>query len=172
MSGSTKRSGGVGADVRGRPQSWGRLWMVVALLASACGRGAPSSAVVDQPVPARRPRSIWEPGEVVSPPDALKAVVRVVGDHWEATQGNRTLAREVRVPVDRPVEFELESAVKATFVIPAMRARRVVEPGRKSHVWFQATHVGEYPAYFVLEGGSRSAGKLVVMTAEEFARQG
>ena len=174
----TKRSGGVGADVRGRPKSWGRLWMVVALLASACGRGAPSStagpsaAALDQPVPRAAPRLIWEPGEVVLPPDALKAVVRVVGDHWDATLGDRTLAREVRVPVDCPIAIEFESAVKATFVIPAMRVRRVVEPGRKSHVWFQGTRVGEYPVYFMLEDGSRLVGKVVVMTAKDFARQG
>jgi cytochrome c oxidase subunit 2 len=85
-----------------------------------------------------------------APEGSLK--VRVVGHQWwwrvfyESADGDEIeLANEIRLPVDQPVEFELQSGdVIHSFWIPSLGGKMDMIPGRTTRLRLQPTRTGEF----------------------------
>jgi cytochrome c oxidase subunit 2 len=79
---------------------------------------------------------------------------------------------EMRVPVNRPVVFNLTSVdVVHSFFVPAFRIKQDAVPGLNLRAWFEATEVGEYElACAELCGVAHGLmkGKIVVLSEDEF----
>jgi cytochrome c oxidase subunit 2 len=79
---------------------------------------------------------------------------------------------EMRVPVNRPVVFNLTSVdVVHSFFVPAFRIKQDAVPGLNLRAWFEATEVGEYElACAELCGVAHGLmkGKITVLAEDEY----
>lgn len=109
-----------------------------------------------------------------APPGALQ--VKVVGHQWwwefQYPEYGVVTASELHVPVDRPVEFHLETAdVIHSFWVPAMGGKRDVVPAHVNRMWFTPQQTGEYLGQCAELCGTSHANmrmKLIVSTPAEF----
>lgn len=79
------------------------------------------------------------------PEDAM--TVKAIGRMWEWTfdYGDGKLAKELVVPLNKPVRLNLFSEdVNHSLFIPAFRVKEDVVPGYDNFLWFTATVKGEY----------------------------
>jgi len=85
--------------------------------------------------------------EADAPDDALEVVAR--GYQWwfefEIPELGVVTANEVHIPVDRPVNFRLESAdVIHSFWVPRLMGKKDMVPGHVNQIWFTPHEVGEF----------------------------
>ncbi|UCC71184.1 MAG: cytochrome c oxidase subunit II [Gemmatimonadota bacterium] len=116
------------------------------------------------------------------PADALELNVEARQFAWSitypgpdgelGTEDDFTRYNEMRVPVNRPVVFNMTSAdVVHSFFVPAFRIKQDAVPGLNTRAWFEATEVGEYElACAELCGVAHGLmkGKVVVLPQDEF----
>ena len=79
------------------------------------------------------------------PDDAM--TVKAIGRmwEWEFDYGEGKLAKELVVPLNKPVRLDLISEdVNHSLFIPAFRVKEDVVPGYDNFLWFTATYKGEY----------------------------
>jgi len=79
------------------------------------------------------------------PEDAM--TVKAIGRmwEWEFDYGEGKIAKELVVPINKPVRLDLISLdVNHSLFIPAFRVKEDVVPGYDNFLWFSATHLGEY----------------------------
>ena len=79
------------------------------------------------------------------PADAI--TVKAIGRmwEWEFDYGEGKLAKELVVPLNKPVRLDLISLdVNHSLFIPAFRVKEDVVPGYQNYLWFSATALGEY----------------------------
>ncbi|HEX2100440.1 MAG TPA: cytochrome c oxidase subunit II, partial [Candidatus Synoicihabitans sp.] len=119
--------------------------------------------------------------ELIAPAPEGALRVRVVGEQWwwriqyEVADGEWVeLANEVRLPVGRPVEFELESPdVIHSFWIPSLGGKMDLIPGRRNRLLLEPTRTGTYRgvcAEYCGESHALMAFNVVVSEPEEFER--
>ena len=108
-------------------------------------------------------------------PPAETMNVYVVGKQWmwkfQHLDGQREI-NELHVPVGRAVKLIMtsEDVIHDVFV-PAFRVKADVIPGRYSHLWFEATKVGEYHLFCAEYCGTKHSGmigKVVVMEPDDY----
>ncbi len=108
------------------------------------------------------------------PKDALQ--IEVVGKKW-AWQVNYkegfSLVNELYVPVNRAVVINLTSDdVLHSFYIPSFRVKQDAVPGKRSRLWFEATHIGEFHIFCTEYCGTQHStmmGKVHVLEADEYS---
>lgn len=111
------------------------------------------------------------------PSDALRFKATAKQWSWTFSYPNSSFQsyNEVWVPVDKPVEFLLESTdVLHAFFLPSQRVKRDIVPGRYQSVWFTPTELGEYHLFCAEYCGldhSKMYAKLNVVTEEEYAKE-
>jgi cytochrome c oxidase subunit 2 len=79
------------------------------------------------------------------PKDAM--VVTAIGRkwEWEFDYGNGMKAKELVLPVNKPVKIDLKSEdVNHSFFIPAFRVKEDAIPGYDNFLWFVPTFTGSY----------------------------
>jgi len=79
------------------------------------------------------------------PADAMQ--ITAIGRmwEWEFDYGNGKKAKELVVPVNKPVKLNLVSEdVNHSLFIPAFRVKEDVIPGYDNYLWFSATYIGNY----------------------------
>ncbi len=79
------------------------------------------------------------------PADAMR--ITAIGRmwEWEFDYGNGKKAKELVVPVNKPVRLDLVSEdVNHSLFIPAFRVKEDVIPGYDNYLWFSATYIGNY----------------------------
>lgn len=82
------------------------------------------------------------------PVNAFEVKVHASQWAWSFEYPRGITSDELHIPVDRPVQFIMDSAdVLHSFFIPAFRSKFDVVPGRYTKVWFTPTKVGEYALY-------------------------
>lgn len=73
----------------------------------------------------------------------VKAIGRMW--EWEFDYGEGKVAKELVVPLNKPVRLDLISLdVNHSLFIPAFRVKEDVVPGYQNYLWFSATALGEY----------------------------
>ncbi|MCC6142425.1 MAG: cytochrome c oxidase subunit II [Candidatus Hydrogenedentes bacterium] len=77
--------------------------------------------------------------------------LEVIGKQWmwkiQHPNGRREV-NELHIPVDQAVKLSMTSQdVIHSFFVPAFRKKQDVLPGKKTHMWFQATKPGVYPLF-------------------------
>lgn len=114
-----------------------------------------------------------------APPGSLK--VAVTGEQWWwrvryiPPEGEPVeLANEIRLPVDEPVEFQLDSAdVIHSFWIPSLGGKMDMIPGRKTRIVLHPTRTGTFRgvcAEYCGTSHALMAFTVVVTEKQEFAR--
>jgi len=111
----------------------------------------------------------------MSRPPAETMNVYVVGKQWmwkfQHLDGQREI-NELHVPVGRKVKLIMTSEdVIHDVSVPAFRVKADVIPGRYSHLWFEATKVGEYHLFCAEYCGTRHSGmigRVVVMEPDDY----
>lgn len=116
------------------------------------------------------------------PADALQVDVMAKQFEWNVTYPGRdeqlgtdddfTVRNQLHVPVDRPVQVNLQSEdVLHSLFIPDLRVKQDAVPGKVIPVWFEVTDTGEYPigcAELCGNAHTRMRGTLHVHTAEDY----
>jgi cytochrome c oxidase subunit 2 len=103
--------------------------------------------------------------------------IHVVAKQWmwrvQQPSGSREL-NEIHVPVDVPIRLVMTSEdVIHDLFLPALRLKQDVLPNRYTYLWFTATKTGIFHltcAEYCGTDHSVMAGRLVVMTAPDYAR--
>jgi cytochrome c oxidase subunit 2 len=89
-----------------------------------------------------------------------------------ATEDDKTIENDLRVPVNTPIRVRLSSKdVIHSFFLPNLRMKQDVVPGRTIEAWFEATKPGKYEipcAELCGFGHSGMLGFLTVYTPEEY----
>lgn len=109
----------------------------------------------------------------VAPGDAFEVKVTAQKWSWTFTYPNGvTVAKELRVPINRPVRLVMSSRdVLHSFFIPEFRVKQDVVPSQYTTVWFQATVAGEHLiecTQYCGKDHSLMLGKVIVMGEKEF----
>ncbi len=118
--------------------------------------------------------------ELLQPAPAGSLRVTVIGEQWwwrvryQFPDGRTVeLANEVRLPVDRPVEFQLESPdVIHAFWIPALGGKMDMIPGRTTRLLLHPTRTGRFRgvcAEYCGASHALMAFPVMVVPAEEFS---
>lgn len=112
----------------------------------------------------------------LSPP-ANPLEIHVVAKQWMWRVQHPSGAREIdaiHVPVDTPVRLAMTSEdVIHDLYLPALRLKQDILPERYTYLWFTATKTGTFHltcAEYCGTDHSRMAGKLVIVTPDEYAR--
>ena len=90
--------------------------------------------------------------EMLAPAPEGSLKIAVIGEQWwwrvryEPSNGDPVvLANEIRLPVDEPVEFQLESAdVIHSFWIPSLGGKVDMIPGRQTRLKLEPTRIGVF----------------------------
>lgn len=95
--------------------------------------------------------------------------------HYLLPDGNRVeIANELRLPINEPVEFQLESPdVIHSFWIPSLGGKTDMIPGRRTRLVLEATKAGTYRgicAEYCGESHALMGFDVVVLEKKEFAR--
>lgn len=107
------------------------------------------------------------------PKDAIE--VYVVGKQWmwhiQHPSGQREI-NTLHVPLGQTVKLTMTTEdVIHSFYIPAFRVKKDVVPGRYTHLWFEATKVGEYHLFCAEYCGTKHSemiGTVVVMEPSDY----
>jgi len=107
------------------------------------------------------------------PAEALN--IYAVGKQWmwkfQHLEGQREI-NELHVPVGRPVKVTITSEdVVHSLYLPSFRTKMDAIPGRYTHLWFEATKVGEYHIFCTEYCGTNHSGmigKVVVMEPNDY----
>jgi cytochrome c oxidase subunit 2 len=96
---------------------------------------------------------------------------------WKVQQPNGVREiNELHAPVGQPVELIMTSQdVIHSLFLPSLRLKQDVLPGRYTYLWFEADKPGVYHllcAEFCGSEHSRMTGRLVLMSAADYARWG
>ncbi|MGV8057237.1 MAG: cytochrome c oxidase subunit II [Smithellaceae bacterium] len=108
------------------------------------------------------------------PQDALTVDVTARQWSWLFEYDNRKQSDVLNVPLGKPVKLILTSVdVIHSLFIPAYRIKEDCVPGMKTRLWFTADEIGSYDLFcseYCGVGHSHMRSKVVVMTAENFAK--
>jgi cytochrome c oxidase subunit II len=112
----------------------------------------------------------------MSIPPANSTEIKVTAQKWFWTflypEGAVT-TNEIVVTVNKPYKLLMSSKdVIHSFYIPSFRVKMDVLPNQYTHVWFQATHTGEFDLFcteYCGKGHSQMIGKVKVVTDNEYA---
>ncbi|MCC7181547.1 MAG: cytochrome c oxidase subunit II [Acidobacteria bacterium] len=107
------------------------------------------------------------------PAEALN--IYAVGKQWmwkfQHLEGQREI-NELHVPVGRPVKVTITSEdVVHSLYLPSFRTKMDAIPGRYTHLWFEATKVGEYHIFCTEYCGTNHSGMIgtvVVMEPNDY----
>jgi cytochrome c oxidase subunit II len=110
----------------------------------------------------------------VPPPDAYP--IDVTAHMWDFgytyPNGTQVAAKELTVPVNRPIEFIMTSNdVIHGFYMPVFRVKKDIVPGRYHKIWIMPTVPGVYDIYCTQYCGqdhSSMRGKITVVSKAEF----
>jgi len=84
----------------------------------------------------------------VAPRDALEIRVAARRYTWRFTYPNGLADDTLHVPIDTPVHLIVTSDDGTHGLsLPAFRAKADAVPGRENELWFEATEVGQFPAF-------------------------
>lgn len=113
--------------------------------------------------------------QIVPPEHPLEIHVLAKQWMWKVQQPNGVREiNELHAPVDRNVELVMTSEdVIHSMFLPSLRLKQDVLPGRYTYLWFKAEKPGTYHllcAEFCGTEHSRMLGRLVLMTADQYAR--
>ncbi len=117
----------------------------------------------------------WKGFEYIrnAPEDALHVKVTARMWSWMFEYDNGLKTDTLYVPVNRPVQLELNSLdVIHSFFIPAFRIKEDAVPGMTNTLWFKASEPGDYDVLCAEYCGLRHAymlSKVKAMPAEQFA---
>ncbi len=101
--------------------------------------------------------------------------IKATGQRWFWTFNYPNGATEtniLHVPKDWPVKITMRSDdVLHALFIPAFRVKQDVVPGKKTHLWFEATRTGEFDLFCAEYCGTQHSlmiGKTIVYDQDEF----
>jgi len=112
---------------------------------------------------------------IVPPANPIEIHVLAKQWMWKVQQPNGVREiNELHAPVGRPVQLIMTSQdVIHSMFLPALRLKKDVIPGRYTYLWFTADKPGIYHllcTQYCGTGHSRMTGRLVLMTAPDYAR--
>ncbi len=97
----------------------------------------------------------WDFAGVEKKPDLVRIEINAHQWAWDAryagpdgqfnTKDDVVTLNQINVPKDAPILFQLASVdVIHSFYLPNLRVKQDVVPGRITHLWFQATELGDF----------------------------